>query len=592
MPAPLPAGASWLRGAVRSDHQGVAELLSLLLSEAVVVEGGWQEAARLAAARPELLVVTTRGDRFAAGIWRTGAHGTGATGAALSEAKARLAGAFAVREEAVRSEKDAESSLEVARVARAEAQQAFEANEVARAGAEKALERAARELAEALAEERAAGAERAELEERAERDETRRRELEALLPELEAAAGSEESKARELEEARRRLAERSAAVATLRHDLEVRAAGIEERRAILGRRLAEVEQKLVGYQAERETAGRRRALLDATLVALDRLVAFVGARLEGIEVSLFRLRELRQAESEALAAATDEAEAKRRERSVLERQLLGHREQLSRSELEEAQQADRLGALAETIRRDLDCEPESLEGEECPPLPAGTSAASRVRELERELRLMGPVNALALEEYAALAERNEFLERQLHDVTSARRELAKVIKAVDAEIVTVFKAAYDDVAENFAKLVATLFPGGQGSLSLSDPPNILGSGVDLEVRPMGKNIKRLSLLSGGERSLVALAFLFAVFRSRPSPFYMMDEVESALDDVNLHRFLGLVNEFREEAQLLIVSHQKRTMEAADCLYGVSMAPGGSSVVVSQKLANSPPAGVS
>jgi chromosome segregation protein len=154
---------------------------------------------------------------------------------------------------------------------------------------------------------------------------------------------------------------------------------------------------------------------------------------------------------------------------------------------------------------------------------------------------------------------------------------------VDAEIITVFKAAFDDVAENFTKLVTMLFPGGQGSLFLTDPSNILESGVDLEVRPAGKNIRRLSLLSGGERSLVALAFLFAVFRSRPSPFYMMDEVEPALDDVNLHRFLDLLNEFRTEAQLLVVSHQKRTMEAADCLYGVSMPPGGSSLVVSEKI---------
>ena len=184
----------------------------------------------------------------------------------------------------------------------------------------------------------------------------------------------------------------------------------------------------------------------------------------------------------------------------------------------------------------------------CPP---GPSAPARARELERELRLMGPVNPLALEEHAALEERHQFLEGQLHDVSAARRELTKVIRAVDAEIITVFKAAYDDVAENFAKLVTTLFPERPGdAFALTDPSNILESGVDLEVRPAGKNIRRLSLLSGGERSLVALAFLFAVFRSRPSPFYMMDEVEPALDDVNLHRFLDLVHEFREEAQLL------------------------------------------
>jgi hypothetical protein len=150
----------------------------------------------------------------------------------------------------------------------------------------------------------------------------------------------------------------------------------------------------------------------------------------------------------------------------------------------------------------------------------------------------------------------------------------------------VFDSAFADVNEHFSTLVTSLFPGGTGRLSLTDPENLLDTGIEVEVRPAGRNVRRLSLLSGGERSLVALAFLFAVFRSRPSPFYLMDEVEAALDDVNLQRFLGLVHEFRGEAQLIIVSHQKRTMEAADALYGVTMAPGGSSKVVSQKVSRS------
>ena len=158
-----------------------------------------------------------------------------------------------------------------------------------------------------------------------------------------------------------------------------------------------------------------------------------------------------------------------------------------------------------------------------------------------------------------------------------------MIRAIDAEIIEVFAAAYADVSDNFTKLFATLFPGGTGRLRLTDPDNLLETGIEVEARPSGKNVRKLSLLSGGERSLTALAFLFAVFRSRPSPFYMLDEVEAALDDVNLHRFLDLIHEFREEAQLLIVSHQKRTMEAADCLYGVTMQPGGSSRVVSEKV---------
>jgi chromosome segregation ATPase len=158
-----------------------------------------------------------------------------------------------------------------------------------------------------------------------------------------------------------------------------------------------------------------------------------------------------------------------------------------------------------------------------------------------------------------------------------------VIRTLDDEIMHVFDSAFADVNEHFSNLVTTLFPGGTGRLSLTDPENLLNTGVEVEVRPAGRNVRRLSLLSGGERSLVALAYLFAVFRSRPSPFYLMDEVEAALDDVNLQRFLGLVHEFRGEAQLIIVSHQKRTMEAADALYGVTMAPGGSSKVISQRV---------
>jgi chromosome segregation protein len=149
--------------------------------------------------------------------------------------------------------------------------------------------------------------------------------------------------------------------------------------------------------------------------------------------------------------------------------------------------------------------------------------------------------------------------------------------------VAIFTDAFHDVSEHFAALFTTLFPGGSGRLTLTDPDDLLDSGIEMEARPSGKNVRRLSLLSGGERSLTALAFLFAVFRARPSPFYLMDEVEAALDDVNLHRFLDLIHEFRDEAQLLVVSHQKRTMEAADCLYGVSMPPGGSSRVVSQRV---------
>ena len=190
---------------------------------------------------------------------------------------------------------------------------------------------------------------------------------------------------------------------------------------------------------------------------------------------------------------------------------------------------------------------------------------------------------MALQEFTELQERHTFLEAQLEDVRNTRRELTRVIAAIDQEIQQVFAAAFADVSENFTNLFAMLFPGGVGRLVLTAPDDLLDTGIEVEAKPGGKNVKKLSLLSGGERSLTAMAFLFAVFRSRPSPFYVMDEVEAALDDVNLHRFLGLVKEFRREAQLIIVSHQKRTMEAGDVLLGVSMQPGGSSKVVSEKL---------
>ena len=260
------------------------------------------------------------------------------------------------------------------------------------------------------------------------------------------------------------------------------------------------------------------------------------------------------------------------------------RELLGRLDVQEAEVKLRLENLVGLLRTELDAEPAGALAAELPAIADGTTPAARVRELDRDLKRMGPINPLALEEHHALSERHDFVSEQLDDVRKSRRELTKVILAIDEEIVRIFAAAVADVSENFERVFQTLFPGGEGKLKLTDPTDLLATGIEIEARPSGKNVRKLSLLSGGERSLTALAFLFAIFQSRPSPFYVMDEVEAALDDVNLHRFLDLVAEFRREAQLVIVSHQKRTMEAADCLYGVSMPPGGSSRVVSEKIA--------
>jgi chromosome segregation protein len=278
-------------------------------------------------------------------------------------------------------------------------------------------------------------------------------------------------------------------------------------------------------------------------------------------------------------------DASRKERTANEKTLEERRELNRRVEIEQSEVRVRLEAAIDTLRRELEVEPQVAIDTVAPELPDGMTPILKVRELERELRIMGPINPLALEEFEALQQRNVFIEEQLEDVKNSRRELMKVIKQVDLEIQQTFAAAYADVRDNFAKLFATLFPGGNGRLVLTMPDDLLNTGIEVEAKPGGKNVKKLSLLSGGERALTALAFLFAVFRSRPSPFYVMDEVEAALDDMNLSRFLGLVAEFRNDAQLVIVSHQKRTMEAADCLYGVSMQPGGSSRVVSEKVSS-------
>src|SRR5947199_8633564 len=206
----------------------------------------------------------------------------------------------------------------------------------------------------------------------------------------------------------------------------------------------------------------------------------------------------------------------------------------------------------------------------------------RAARADRDLALLGKVNPLALEEFAALEERHQFLSTQLEDLKATRRDLLTVVKEVDDRILEVFASAYADTAREFEEVFRVLFPGGEGRLVLTDPDDMLTTGIDVEARPPGKKIKRLSLLSGGERSLTAVALLCAIFRARPSPFYIMDEVEAALDDVNLGRLLTLMQQLQEKSQLIIITHQKRTMEIADALYGVTMR-NGVTEVISQRL---------
>ncbi|MFC6258718.1 AAA family ATPase, partial [Kocuria oceani] len=286
-----------------------------------------------------------------------------------------------------------------------------------------------------------------------------------------------------------------------------------------------------------------------------------------------------------------------------------------RDELARTQQRTRIEALEARSLEELGLTPEALVEHYGPHLPipdpdAGTGTEEpeatdgqdalfgavagapfvraeqerRLRRAEKELASLGRVNPLALEEFAALEERHRFLAEQLEDLKRSRQDLRSILREVDEHVERVFSEAYADTAREFEGVFATLFPGGEGRLRLTDPTDMLSTGIDVEARPAGKKIKRLSLLSGGERSLTAIALLVAIFKARPSPFYVMDEVEAALDDRNLGRLLSIFRQLQETSQLIIITHQKRTMEIADALYGVAMRGDGVTTVIGQRLA--------
>ncbi|MDZ7733808.1 MAG: hypothetical protein U5R31_12735 [Acidimicrobiia bacterium] len=357
------------------------------------------------------------------------------------------------------------------------------------------------------------------------------------------AVRAEEELRRAAEDLQARIQRTHAAVNARRADLQRRAAALEERREVLRARLGEMDRRLEAKTDERESAQRQRMAMERRQVAAAALERFVEERLAQIGDMLDELRERRRRQTEANREVTAQLRSLRTDRGETEKALTEVRERAQRLEIDEAEVRLRLETAVESLRTDHGVEPDEAVATPCPELEGDTTPKARITELERELRLMGPINPLALEEYEALQERHTFLQEQLDDVKSTRRDLQKVIKEIDREIMGVFTAAFADVSSNFESLFETLFPGGRGRLKLTDPENLLETGIELEARPSGKNVRKLSLLSGGERSLTALAYLFAVFRSRPSPFYVMDEVEAALDDVNLHRFLDLVHEF-------------------------------------------------
>ncbi len=571
----LPPGSSAepVRGHVRVRHGGsVAEsVLDTLVGRAVRVNG-WEEAIDLSLARDDLVVVTPEGDRFAATGWRVRSATSVVTAAAVEEARRRAEDAAVAAELARAHLAESRIVLGRCRDARTTAERANDrhasACEAGRADRERSAEeqrRVAGELDEARAAVAAAHQRLADVA-------AEQAHLVGSLPELQDALEAWEA-----------LEERRVGLRGRRQELEVRVAGVVERRRVLAERQAEVERRLQGHAEERATAASRRRRLEAEGAALARLEVLVQGEHDRLDGVFESLRHDYQDQVDAVRAGGEKLERLRQDRHTTEQRLEAVRTRTRTLDLESNEVDLRLEALHEHIARDLGATPEELTGLPEPEAPEGTTLVQHAEELERKLVALGPVNPLALEELSTLEERHKELEAQVDDVRGARRELHEVVRTLDHEIMTSFAAAAADVNEHFSTLIAMLFPGGTGRLMLVEPDDLLNTGVEIEVRPAGRNVRRVSLLSGGERSMAALAFLFAVFRSRPSPFYMMDEVEAALDDVNLSRFLALVHEFRDEAQLLIVSHQKRTMETGDALYGVTMAPGGSSQVVSQKV---------
>ncbi|WP_342373269.1 chromosome segregation protein SMC [Propioniciclava soli] len=380
----------------------------------------------------------------------------------------------------------------------------------------------------------------------------------------------------------------------------------ERARALAGR----ADALTRAAHAERQARERARVRRDqlraeaevarAASAAVEHLQGVIAASAEAAG------RERRAADERRIEADRRVVDARQRSRD-LGREFEQLIDTAHRDELARAEQRMRVESLAEKALAELGLEAAVLADEYGPdqPIPVLThpdgraigedeehpeprpfvreEQEKRLRVAQRNLDVLGRVNPLALEEFEAMSERHAFLAEQLDDLRRTRADLLGIIEEVDARVEQVFAEAYADVEAAFEHSFSRLFPGGEGRLVLTEPGSWLTTGVDVEARPAGKKVKRLSLLSGGERSLVAVAFLVALFKARPSPFYILDEVEAALDDVNLGRLLGIYEELRENSQMLVITHQKRTMEIADALYGVTMREDGVSTVISQRL---------
>jgi chromosome segregation protein len=602
---PLPPGA---RPALDLVHApaAAAGALAELLGDVVVAEDIAQ-AGELVRANPVLRVVTRDGDLLGAHWARGGSAKAPSlleTRAAADKAAAGLAAAEQRCEQAGRELASAAADEEGVRQLLAQAQARLQEADGAAAeisgklGMLSGAARAAREEAERLAA-AVASAQRAR-----EADVARFEDLERRLAKAEAEEGDAAGPPAGQHAATQDvglLGQRSSAARTAEMEarLEVRTA--EERlRAISGRGDALAAAAAAERQArERATARLARRRRDA---AIARAVADGAAMvITRIETSIELAQAERQAAEQATAGHAQELALLRARAAEISAELETLTGRAHTVELVAAEHRMRLQQIATRVAEEYGIDADVLLADYGPgsgPAPADEDEPARqdtlpvfdrvqterrVQVAERQLAQLGKVNPLALEEFAALQERHAFLGTQLEDLKKTRRDLLTVVKEVDDRVQQVFEAAYADTAREFEHIFSRLFPGGEGRLVLTDPDDMLTTGIEVEARPPGKKVKRLSLLSGGERSLTAIAYLLAIFKARPSPFYVLDEVEAALDDTNLQRLLAILDELRETSQLIVITHQKRTMEVADSLYGISMRGDGVSAVVSQRL---------
>jgi chromosome segregation protein len=594
----LPGGASYAIDVVECPAP-LRAALSRLLSRVAVVED-LSAARALVAELPDVTAVTRDGDLLGVHFASGGSSSRPSlieVQAAVDEAADRLAEAAhscerltfdVARLEEERTQAQRRVDVALAKLHESDATLAAVAEELGQLGS---LARSAKGEAERV------GSAIAAAQEARDRDLAGLAELEDRLRNAQTSPEEEPDTAE-----REHLADLARASRQAEMDARLALRTAEERaRALAGR----ADSLLRAAQAERDAraravARRERLVREARIAeAVGRAVDLV---LQRLEVSISAASEERARVEEARRGREEELRAVRSLLRNLAKDLDELVSTVHRDEMARAQQRMRIEQLEERSLEELgldvdvlvaDFGPDKLvpdTGEESPGVPfVRDEQQRRLRAAERALSALGKVNPLALEEFAALEERHQFLGEQVDDLKKTRRDLLDIVREVDERVEQVFTEAWNDVSKAFDGVFRRLFPGGEGRLVLTDPGNMLTTGIEVEARPPGKKVKRLSLLSGGERSLVAVAFLVSLFKARPSPFYILDEVEAALDDTNLGRLLEIYEELRETSQLLVITHQKRTMEVGDALYGVSMRGDGVSAVISQRLREAEPA---